>query len=276
MQSYRILIVVIGVCFFGVNKSWSQDQKSTGEENVKNPADLFESGTYVSDQNDTLHYRLLKPVDFDSDKEYPLVVCLAGASARGTDNFKQIGRSCSALVLAEKENRKKYPSYVFVPQCPPQHNWGISPGPEIIAKNHGKPPTPGVDSLVLEVLREMTNKHSVDKDRLYLTGVSMGATGAWHYVLTHPQMFAAAIPVCGYGNPELAQKITKVPIWAFHSQSDEIGDVDITRNMVDAIKSAGGDPLYTEFSDLNHQESCKQAFYAPGLLDWLFAQKLEK
>jgi predicted peptidase len=102
----------------------------------------------------------------------------------------------------------------------------------------------------------------------------MGATGAWHYILTRPQMFAAAIPVCGGGNPDIATKIINVPVWTFQSGMEKMG-VEYTRDMVEAIKNAGGNPLYTEFSDLNHRESCIQAFYTPGLLDWLFSQKLD-
>ena len=216
MQSYGLTMVAIGICCFGISMSWSQDQKSAYEDNATNPAEIFESGTYVSDEKDTLHYRLLKPIDFDPDKKYPLVVCLAGASARGTDNFKQIGRSCLPLVLAEKANRKKYPSYVFVPQCPSGHNWGKSSGSAEIAKRQGNPPTPGVDTLVFEIIHKLMNEHNIDRKKLYVTGVSMGGTGAWHFILTHPQTFAAAIPVCGYGNPELAQEITKVPVWTIH------------------------------------------------------------
>ena len=285
MKIYRILIIAIGIITLSVPKSFSQDvgvDKLTAEDRLRMSnkdtariSELFEAITFVSEQNDTMYYRLLKPLDLNPDKKYPLVVCLAGASARGTDNFKQIGFSCLPLVLAEKKNLEKYPCYVFVPQCPKEHNWGKSVLQNNKTANQGKSPNPGVDPIVFDIIGSLLQNHNIDKNRLYVTGLSMGGTGVWHFILTHPKMFAAAIPVCGGSNPDLAFKITNVPIWTFHSIADELGDVEITRNMVNAIKDGGGNPLYTEYSDLSHKETCIQAFYTPGLLDWLFSQKID-
>ena len=85
-------------------------------------------------------------------------------------------------------------------------------------------------------------------------------------------MFAAAIPVCGGGAPNYAQNMVDVAIWAFHGERDALAPVSGSRDMVAAIKKAGGKPRYTEFPGSGH-DIAKQVNQTPGLLDWLFAQR---
>ena len=87
-------------------------------------------------------------------------------------------------------------------------------------------------------------------------------------------MFAAAIPVCGGGDPKLARNIVDVPVWAFHGEKDRSVPVKLTREMIDAIKNAGGHPRYTEFPDAGHN-IWDEVKNTPGLLEWLFAQKCD-
>jgi predicted peptidase len=266
----KILIVATGIFSFGVTKSVSQT-------NVTKIAELFNARTYVSMQKDTMQYRLLKPIDYDSTKQYPLVVCLSGGAGRGTDNIKQIAGSRSAQVLSTLENRKKYPAFVFVPQCPPGSDWGRSLGKierESLIKR-GKYNQPSVESLVFEIIYALEEEFNIDTTRRYITGQSMGGFGSWHFILTHPQMFAAAIPICGGANPDLAKNITDIPIWVFHGENDNTIPVDFSRNMIAAIKKAGGNPKYNEFPNVGHG-SWHLAYDTPELLDWLFVQVNEK
>ena len=99
----------------------------------------------------------------------------------------------------------------------------------------------------------------------------MGGDGSWHFIITRPQMFAAAIPICGGADPSLGKSIAHIPVWAFHGTKDGAVPVALSRDMIDAIKAAGGSPLYTEFPDAGHI-SWPLAYDTPGLLDWLFAQ----
>jgi predicted peptidase len=270
MKILKILIVATGIFSFGVTKSVSQT-------NVTKIAELFNARTHVSMQKDTMQYRLLKPIDYDSTKQYPLVVCLSGGAGRGTDNIKQIAGSRSAQVLSTLENRKKYPAFVFVPQCPPGSDWGRSLG-KIERESRikrGKDNQPSVESLVFEIISALEEEFNIDTTRRYITGQSMGGFGSWHFILTHPQMFAAAIPICGGANPDLAKNITDVPIWVFHGENDNTIPVDFSRNMIAAIKKAGGNPKYNEFPNVGHG-SWHLAYDTPELLDWLFVQVNEK
>jgi predicted peptidase len=85
-------------------------------------------------------------------------------------------------------------------------------------------------------------------------------------------MFAAAIPVCGGGDPQLAHRITDVSVWAFHGALDRNVPVSGSRDMIEAIKKAGGNPKYTEFSDKAHN-IWHEVTQTPRVWDWLFEQR---
>ncbi|MCK0147133.1 alpha/beta hydrolase-fold protein [Arenibacter sp. F26102] len=266
----KIVIIATVIFSFGVTKGVSQTKETK-------TAELFSGRTHVNMQKDTLNYRLLTPLDYDPNKQYPLVVCLSGGAGRGTDNIKQIAGSKAAQVLSTLENRKKYPAFIFVPQCPPGADWGRSLGKiereGLIAR--GRYNQPNVEALVFETIAALDEEFNIDTTRRYVTGQSMGGFGTWHYILSHPQMFAAAIPVCGGGNPGLAKNIKDLPLWVFHGDNDKTVPVDFSRSMVAATKKAGGNPKYSEFPGVGHG-SWHLAFDTPELLDWFFAQVNEK
>lgn len=233
-----------------------------GPERAQKMAEPFEARTYVSSKGDTMRYRLLRPLDFDPQKKYPVVVCLHGGAGWGSDNVKQIEGSWTAQLLSNQYNRKKYPAFLFVPQCPPGASWG------------GIPSHPGVDALVFETIGALEKEFGIDAKKRYVMGESLGGYGTWHFVSTRPEMFAAAVPICGGGNPDLAQNIADVPVWAFHGRKDRSVPVRLSRDMIEAIKNAGGNPRYTEYPNEGHIIS-EPFFNTPDLLDWVFAQQRE-
>jgi predicted esterase len=228
-------------------------------EGARMLADPFEERNFVNDVGDTMRYRLMMPLDYDSAKKYPVVVCLHGSSGSGHDNIKQIVTCLPAAWLSNEENRKKYPAILFVPQCPERMTWGGLRG------------APSVEALVIETLLDLEKVLPIDTTRRYIAGNSMGGYGAWRLAAAYPEMFAAAIPICGGGDPFLAQQLTKVPIWAFHGEKDMNVPVSASRDVIDAIEKVGGKPIYTEFPRKAHDIS-KEVIATPGLLDWLFAQ----
>jgi predicted esterase len=231
-------------------------------EHLKQIAQPFEARTYMNRRGNTLRYRLLKPLDYDPTKPYPLVVCLHGSSGCGTDNVKNVAASLPAQWLSAPENRTKYPAFLFVPQCPLQMSWGGIEG------------LPAVDSLVVETIHALGQEFKLEENRRYLAGNSLGGYGVWHLIGTCPELFAAAMPISGGGDPKLAQNIVDVPLWAFHGAKDRNVPVSGSRDMIKAIKQAGGTPRYTEYSSQAHHIG-QQVATTPGLLDWLFAQKQE-
>ena len=256
------LIALVTMLIFGsnvANESLSLIAWNKGApERAQRLAQPFEARKYVNSQGETMPYRLLKPPDYDSTKKYPLVVCLHHGGTHGTDNLMQIEGSEPAQVLYQ--NRIKYPAFLFVPQCPKGSSWG------------GIPDIPSIDSLVFETIKSLEVEFEIDEKRRYAIGISGGGYGSWYFISTRPEMFAAAIPICGGGDPKLAQNMADVPVWAFHGEKDRNVPVSGSRDMIEAIKKAGGNPRYTEFPDAGHN-IWGQVYNTPGLLDWLFGQK---
>jgi predicted peptidase len=230
--------------------------------------DDYEALVFKGEGDAKLNYRLLKPLSYDAKKKYPLVLFLHGAGERGDDNKGQLRHV--APTYAAKENREKYPCFVLAPQCPGNQQWNnVNWG----AKSHTlpeKPSTPAV--LTLQLIEQLQKQYSIDADRLYISGLSMGGYGTWDLIARHPDMFAAAVPMCGGADENTADKLTKLPIWNFHGDKDGAVPVSRSRNMIEALKKAGGNPKYTEYPGVGH-DCWTGAMKEPELLPWLFAQK---
>ena len=137
-------------------------------------------------------------------------------------------------------------------------------------KQAARPSEPG--RLVLELVAAMPKEYSIDPQRIYLTGLSMGGYGTWDLLARKPDLFAAGVPVCGGGDESTAGKIAKIPIRVFHGDLDSAVPVSRSRTMVEALKKAGGHPKYTEYPGVGHN-SWDKAYADPKLMNWLFKQK---
>lgn len=228
-------------------------------ERAKELANLFEARHFISSRGDSLPYRILKPIDYDPQQKYPLVVSLHHGGVHGSDNVSQLW-SYPTPSLSDNVYRRAYPAFLFVPQCPEGKGWG------------GIPTYPSIDSLLIESILALDKEFSIDEQRRYVAGVSGGGYGSWHLISIRPEMFAAAIPVCGAGNPALAKNFIDVPVWAFHGEEDKSVPVKGSRDMIAAMKEAGGNPKYTEFSNTGHNIG-EKVKATSGVFDWLFAQK---
>lgn len=229
---------------------------------VRKLALAYEARTFENDHGEALSFRLMKPIDYDPKKKYPVVVSLHGGGAIGKDNMKQIHGSIMPQLLSKDENRIKFPAFLFVPQFPPGASWG------------GPPHKQEIGLLILEAISELESEFRIDPNRRYITGYSMGGYGAWHMITNYPEKFAAAIPISCGGDPSIASKIVDIPIWVFHGTNDKSVPISKPRAMIDAIKKEGGNPLFTEFPNSGHAIR-SEVVSTPGLLEWLFAQKRE-
>ncbi|MEQ8789293.1 MAG: prolyl oligopeptidase family serine peptidase [Pirellulaceae bacterium] len=230
--------------------------------------DAFQRRVYRDKDGGELPYRLLAPREYDAARQYPLVLFLHGAGERGADNQKQLIHGMGDFL--RDEIRGKYPCFVVAPQCPQNKQWVAVPWS---ADEHTMPKTPSTPlRQAVELVDALTKEFSIDEDRLYVTGLSMGGFGAWDAVQRHPQKFAAAAPVCGGGDAALAKTIAGVPIWAFHGDQDNAVKVKRSRDMIEALKKAGGSPRYTEYPGVGHN-SWAVTYRNPELYAWLFAQR---
>ncbi|MBN2474476.1 MAG: prolyl oligopeptidase family serine peptidase [Pirellulales bacterium] len=226
----------------------------------------FEARTHTDSDGATLLYRLLKPdVSAAAEKKHPLLLFLHGAGERGADNKAQLTWGREMMKTAAE----KYGAFVIVPQCPTGKKWAevdwsksTHEMPEKVSESMG---------LALEVIAKLQKEYPIDPDRLYVMGLSMGGYGTWDIIQRRPDLFAAAVPICGGGDEKAADRI-QIPVWAFHGDRDGAVPVSRSRNMIAAIKAAGGKPKYTEYPGVGH--NCwSTAFADPEMLKWLFSHK---
>jgi predicted peptidase len=218
--------------------------------------------------SDTLLYRFLQPENRDNSKKYPLVIFLHGAGERGNDNEAQLFHGSGLFT----ENSKEYPCFALFPQCPKDKKWVEV---DWSADSH-QMPSESSDLLksLMELTEQLKNTYAIDNDRIYIMGLSMGGFGTWELISRFPDKFAAAVPICGGGDENMASGMVDVPIWAFHGDRDRIVKTIRTRNMINAIKSSGGNAKYTEYKDTGHL-CWSKAFAETELLSWLFSHSLK-
>jgi predicted peptidase len=196
-------------------------------------------------------YVVYVPDDYTPAKQWPLVVFLHGMGERGSDGLIQ---SEVGIGSAIRRNSERFPCIVVMPQCPKDKIW-------IDAFDH-----------IDEAIRVSLEDYAIDRDRILLTGLSMGGFGTWAYGALHADTIAALTPICGGGNADDAPSLANVPIWAFHGEIDSVVSPEETRTMVDAVKAAGGTIRYTEYPGVDHN-SWDRAYRDSEAIAWLLAQK---
>ncbi|CAN5471216.1 hypothetical protein BH23BAC3_BH23BAC3_04040 [soil metagenome] len=229
---------------------------------------LFEAREYIGEAGDTLRYRILQLEEFEEGQKYPLVLFLHGMGERGSDNSAQLTWGVEAF--AKEEFRKDHPAIVIAPQTPDDDYWA-----NLDWRNEGtgllENPTKPLQ-MAYDLVQKLSDEMPVDRDRLYITGLSMGGFGTWDLITRYPDTFAAAMPVCGGGDPSNAHLLKDLPIWNFHGGLDDVVPPELSRDMIDAIREAGGTPGYTEYPHVDHF-SWIPAYEDRFALDWLFEQR---
>lgn len=201
----------------------------------------------------SIPYVLYVPRNYTPEKKWPVILFLHGSGERGTDGLKQsqVGIGTALRMFSER-----YPALVVMPQCAPGASWRGD-----------------MNALALKAVDQTMAEYSCDPSRQYLTGLSMGGFGSWLIATEDPKRFAAVVPVCGGGDPSMASRLKDVPIWVYHGDADQAVPVQRSRDMVDAIKAAGGTLIkYTELPGVPHN-SWDAAYSDKALAEWLFAQK---
>jgi predicted peptidase len=215
----------------------------------------------VSDGSASIPYRLFEPTGVKAGEKAPLVLFLHGMGDRGTDNVAQT-EWMGGLVNATRSG--PYASYVLAPQID-TNSW---------FQSFSSTPT-GAMKLTISALKKVINTENIDTSRVYVTGNSMGAMGTWDILSREPKLFAAAVPMSGGGDTRTAKTIKDIPVWDFHGDHDSIVPVSASRDMIQALRDAGGDPRYTEIVGGDHV--IWDPIYADAthtLYPWLFSQHL--
>ncbi|MGI9190009.1 MAG: alpha/beta hydrolase-fold protein [Longimicrobiaceae bacterium] len=195
-------------------------------------------------------YLLYLPPGYSSDDggRWPLLLFLHGAGERGDDLELVKLHGPPKQIAAGQE----LPFIVVAPQVAEGRIWSTS----------------FLDAL----LEEVTERYAVDRDRISLTGLSMGGFGVWALAMEYPDRFAALVPISGGGMISGACGLKGVPIRAFHGAHDEIIPVFLTRVLVERLRECGGDARLTVYPDAGH-DAWTRTYDDPALYDWLLRQR---
>lgn len=245
---------------------------SLGQDNPDYIKQLYIKG------NDTLPYRIMYPKNYDVKKQYPLLLFLHGAGERGNNNEVQLVHG--AKLFADSANRIKFPAIVVFPQCPLNDFWAnikiikarTDSTPSQFEYASAGEPRKSL-TLVSQLMDSLARLKTVNNKRIYIGGLSMGGMGTFEMLWRKPDFFAAAFPICGGGATSTAAVYGRnFPIWIFHGAKDPVVDVNDSRKMAEALKTAGAKVRYSEYPTVGH-DSWTNAFAEGDLLPWLFSQK---
>lgn len=237
----------------------------------------FKKYEYVQG-TDTLPYRLLLPAFYDPSKQYPLIIFLHGAGERGNNNESQLNHG--GRVFKNDSIMLNYPAIIVFPQCSRHSAWGTARLKKdsatkrlLITYPKDLPPRKDME-LVMDLIPELETNYPIDKERLYVGGLSLGGIGTYELVYRMPDTFAAAFVMCGAGDTANAKKMKETSWWIFNGQKDSAIYVEHAIAMSDALKSAGASVKLTVYPEDGH--NCwDDAFIEPGLFDWMFEKKLK-
>lgn len=226
---------------------------------------LFSYEKYVSREGDSLKYRLMIS-DYDPVSNYPLVIFLHGMGEWGDDNESQL--KWGVMNFASEEVMKTYRPIVIAPQLQVDQDWDSFSGDEFQFQSEPSKPMRLLRELIDQKIRDLP----IDTNRIYITGLSMGGFGTYDAIMRYPDLFAAAVPVCGGGDVTKAKDIAHVPIWIIQGALDAIVAPAQAISMAEALLEAGGHPGYTQYPETGHF-AWLAAYSDSMLMDWLFRQR---
>lgn len=203
-------------------------------------------------------YRLYEPDGVDG--ALPVILFLHGAGESGSDGLLQTTVGLGPAIVKAPE---RFPALVVFPQASRGYGWRAF----------------NLDA-AFAALDDVMASLDVDRERVSVTGISMGGYGTWLAAVQQPERFSAAVPVCGgldrgaamLTYEEAARRLASMPQWVFHGDRDDIIPAEESRTMVSALRAAGADVRYTEYAGVRHN-SWDRAYAEPELAPWLLRQK---
>ena len=192
------------------------------------------------------HYLLDLPKDYDEKTGWPLLVFLHGYGQSG-DDLQIVRENGPPKLFGEG---KQFPFVLASPQCPTGFYWR--------------------GNVVIGLIDHLIENYSIDPNRIYLTGLSMGGYGTWQISHEYPERFAAVAPVCGGGlfvSPYFMDRLKNLPVWAFHDKRDDVIPYQESVSMVEGVNAAGGNAKLTTFDEGKHNIS-EEAYNNEELYDW--------
>lgn len=207
----------------------------------------LESGSQEVIVSETMKYYLYFPPEYaeSSDTKFPLLLFLHGGGESGGD-LGLLRENGPPKLLAEG---KEFPFLILAPQNPHKMQWWNV-------------------RAVMALLESITSEYRIDRDRLYLTGLSRGGNACWEIATQFPDTFAAMAVVCGMAPQPYAHWINKsMPIWVFHGTEDPVIPFLESEEMVLKLKEMGYDVRFTAYEGVGHN-SWEKAYLEEDLYEW--------
>lgn len=278
MVKHTFLFLFLVTQFTVAQTFYSERPSSERRQTIKQQNQTFYAEntiayTYTNEKGEKMPYRLFLPPNYDPKKKYPLLLSFHGAGSRGNDNLKQLRPWVAGWM--DLEIQKKYPCIILMPQCPVKQRW-VDVSWNTGSYRFNEVPLSKPMKLAKEILDKVIRQNRVDRNRIYVMGVSMGGYGAWNFVMNFPEMTAAVIPVCGAADPAMAKKISDIPIWGFHGDHDATVPLSGSRDMFESLYNQNKNKArLTIYKNVGHN-SYEFAWKETQLIDWVFSQKKTK
>jgi predicted esterase len=212
---------------------------------------MITSNVFAQQMNESLfsfYYLLYVPKVKPSSGKYPLMLFLHGSGERGGD-LNLVKKNGPPAFLDDSSD---FPFVVVSPQCMEGQRWD--------------------PQSLLALLDHIEKQLPIDKDREYVTGLSMGGYGTWSLAIAAPDRFAAIAPICGGGDSSTVCAIRNVPAWVFHGAKDDVVPISESEVLVSELKKLGGDVAFTIYPELGH-DSWTPTYKNPELYKWMLAHK---
>lgn len=249
-------IIAVGLIAIGVAGAWANEAA---------PQEFGQHGfvdRVYRDAEGEHKYVVFVPHTEPPESGWPVILFLHGAGERGTDGRRQLTVGMGPLV---KKRNTTFPAVVIFPQSenfdgPILSNWAAD------AEDGRR---------ALAILADVEADYPTNPAQRILTGWSMGAYGAWSLAASDPGHWSAVVAVSGGGDPQMAANLQDVPIWAFHGAGDAIVPPSVSRRMVDAVREAGGEVLYTEVPGGGH-DIWLRVYDSDVVRDWMLDPDAER
>ncbi len=141
-----------------------------------------------------------------------------------------------------------------------------------------------------KIIDHTINNYKVDPNRVYLTGLSMGAIGTWGFSYggnNKPNKIAAIAPIAGAGNTSNACYLAdnNIGVWAFHGLKDGIISPNKSKDMVNALNKCktGYSAKLTLYEGCDHSKktwekayNSQHTYQSPNMYEWFLKNKKGK
>lgn len=211
----------------------SKSDSSTKEELNDNTDIEVIDATFTKQQYESIKYWLYTP---ENPKEnMPLIVYLHGGSSKGED--LELITAVDGFPQYVKDKKICPDAYIIIPQVSSGYKgWG------------------DIKANLMKLINFVKTEYEIDKDKISLTGHSMGGTGTWQLALAYPNTFSAIAPLSGSVKLTDANvnKLKNIPAWAIVGEIDKIVDPSSSISFIEELQKINPKAKITVITGADH------------------------